>query len=140
MPSPVRPPYGPPLSFDQARRAALAAESEAKKHGWRVAIAIVEPCGEIMHFSRLDDTQYGSIQMAISKAVAAARFRRPTKEFADQMNAGDHRMLTLPGANTNEGGEPIMVGGRVIGAVGVSGATAEEDGVVARAGAAAVQS
>jgi glc operon protein GlcG len=140
MPSPIRPPYGPPISFEQAKRAAAAAEAEAKRNGWRVAIAIVEPCGELVHFSKLDDTQYGSISMAISKAVCAARLRRPSKEFSDQFVGGELRSLTLPGAVAAEGGEPIMIDGRIVGAIGVSGATGEEDGVAALAGAKAAAS
>lgn len=138
MASPVRPPYGAPLNFDQAKRAAAACEAEAKRNGWRVVIAIVEPCGELVHFSKLDDTQYGSIEMAIKKATCAARFRRPSKEFSDQIAGGDVRNLTLPGMVASEGGEPIIVDGRIVGAIGVSGATAEEDGQIARAGAKAV--
>ena len=138
MTSPPRPPYGPALTLDQARRAALAAEAEAKKHGWRVAIAVVDPAGELMHFSRLDDTQFGSISMAIKKAACAARFRRSTSVFAAQFAAGDIGNLTLPGCVAYAGGEPIFADGRVVGAIGVSGATADEDGVVASAGAASI--
>lgn len=140
MAHPVRPPYGPSLNFDQARRASMAAEAEAKKHGWRVAVAVTDTAGELVHFSRLDDTQYGSIEMAIKKAACAARFRRSTEAFAEQFRNGDVGNLTLPGCVAYAGGEPILAEGRVIGAIGVSGATADEDGIAAKAGAAAVSS
>lgn len=138
MNAPARPPYGAPLNLDQAKRVAAAAEAEARKHGLRVAIAIVEPTGALVYFLKLDDTQYGSIDMAIKKAECAARYRRGTQAFAEQIGEGDIANLTVPGVVGYDGGELIISGGRVVGAIGVSGVTAEEDGVIARAGAGAL--
>jgi glc operon protein GlcG len=114
------------------------AEAEAKKNGFRMAIVVVEPSGALVMFEKLDDTQYGSIDVAQTKAHAAAVFRRRTKEFADGVAAGSMNVLSLPGAIAVDGGIPIVMDGKVIGAVGVSGGSADQDAQCALAGLAAL--
>jgi glc operon protein GlcG len=133
-PSPVRPPYGTPVTLTQAKAIVTGAESEMRKNGWKMAVAIVEPSGDLVAFERLDDTQYGSLQVAQTKARAAAEFRRRTKEFADAVAGGATNVLTLPGAIAVDGGIPIVVDGKCIGAVGVSGGSADQDAQAALAG------
>jgi glc operon protein GlcG len=100
-----------------------------------MAVAIVEPTGDLVYFEKLDDTQYGSIQVAQAKARAAALFRRPTKEFADQVQGATALgIVTLPGAIAVAGGIPIVIDGKVIGAIGVSGGTSDQDAQAAAAG------
>jgi uncharacterized protein GlcG (DUF336 family) len=134
--SPPPPPamYGTPITLDQAKKAADAAEAEAKKNNWLMAIAVVAPSGDLVYFRKLDGTQYASIQIAQHKAKAAATFRRPTKAFQDGLAAGNTFLLTLDGIIASEGGVPIVVGGRIVGAIGTSGGTGQQDGVVAMAG------
>ncbi|MBM3981503.1 MAG: heme-binding protein [Planctomycetes bacterium] len=129
-------PYGTPVTLDQARTVIAAAEAEAKKQKWPVAIAVVDPSGNLVAFVKLDNTQIGSIEVALKKAKSAALFRRSTKVFEDALAMGgaNLRVLTVPGAVPIEGGIPIVVDGKIIGAVGVSGVKANEDGVVAQAG------
>lgn len=129
-------PYGTPITLDQARTVIAAAEAEAKKQKWPVAIAVVDPSGNLVAFVKLDNTQIGSIEVALKKAKSAALFRRSTKVFEDALAMGgaNLRVLTVPGAVPIEGGIPIVVDGKIIGAVGVSGVKANEDGVAAQAG------
>jgi glc operon protein GlcG len=133
------PPYGNPITLDQAKKAADAAEAEAKKNSWLMAIAVTSPSGDLVYFRKLDGTQYASIQIAQHKARAAATFRRPTKVFQDGLAAGNTFLLTLDGVIASEGGVPIIVEGRIIGAIGVSGGTGQQDGVVATAGINAIK-
>ena len=128
-------PYGAGVSVEAARKIAAAAVAEAKKNGWKVAAAIVDPSGTLVFYEKMDDTQTGSAHVAIEKARSSALFRRPTKTFEDGVNGGKTNLLGLPGAVPLEGGLPLVVEGRVIGAVGVSGATSQQDGVCAKAGA-----
>ena len=132
----ARPPYGAPVTLAQARTIAAAAEAEARRNGWRMAVAIVEPTGDLVLFERLDDTQYGSIQIAQTKARAAALFRRATKEFSDAVQGGGAglAMLTAPGSIALAGGIPIVIDGKIVGAIGVSGGTADQDAQAAAAG------
>jgi|SRR6266404_273868 uncharacterized protein GlcG (DUF336 family) len=114
---PAPPPYGSPgVTLDQAKKAIAAAEAEAKKNSWRMAIVVVSNAGDLIHFSRIDDTQFGSTDVAIRKAKSAAAFRRPTKVFQDALTANPPALpiLTL-GAIAVEGGFPLMEGGKVIG-------------------------
>lgn len=129
------PQYGEPISLADAKKVMAAAEAEANKQEWPVAIAIVDPGGFMVMFQRLENTQYGSVEVAIEKARTAALYRRPTKVFQDALEAGgaNLRLLKLPGSPL-EGGVPIIVDGKVIGAVGVSGVTSEQDAQVATAG------
>jgi glc operon protein GlcG len=131
------PPYGPPLSLDQAKKAMAAAEAEARKNNWAVTISIVDSGGNLVMMQRLDNTQFGSTEVARQKAHTAAAFKRPTKVFSDLIAQGgaNLRILKLEGVSPIEGGVPIMVNGQIVGAIGVSGVTAQQDAQVAQAGA-----
>jgi uncharacterized protein GlcG (DUF336 family) len=129
-----RPPYGPAIELDLAKKVAAGAIAESKKNGWRMAVAIVDNHGFLVYFERMEDTQTASIPVSIDKAKAAAMFRRPTKAFEEGIAKGRVALLGLPGATPIEGGVPIISGGKVIGAIGVSGANSDEDGVAAAAG------
>jgi glc operon protein GlcG len=126
------------LTLDGARRIMAAAEAEAAKNKWTVAIAIVDEAGDLVAFHKLDDTQAASIDIAIGKARTAARMKRPTKALEDAVAAGRTVLLGVEGLTPLEGGVPIAVGGRIIGAVGVSGVTSQQDAQVAQAGIAAL--
>jgi glc operon protein GlcG len=130
-------PYGPPITLEAAKKVMAAAEAEAMKNNWGMAITILDSTGHIVMLHKLDNTQYGSILVAEDKARSALDFRRPTKIFEDLVAQGGlgMRTLALRGASPLEGGLPIIVDGKVIGAIGVSGATAVQDGQVAKAGA-----
>lgn len=130
-------PYGPPITLENARKAADQALAEATKNNWTVAAAVVDPSGALVYFERLDNTQSGSIQVAIDKARSSARFKRPTKAFQDALAAGGEgwRILKLEGAVPVEGGIPLLQEGKIIGAIGVSGATSAQDVQCAKAGA-----
>ena len=134
-----RPPYGPEVTLDVAKKIAAGANAESKKNGWRMAIAVVDNHGFLVYYERMDDTQTGSVDVAIDKAKAAAMYRRPTKAFEDGIAKGRNALLGLRGATPIEGGIPIMVGGKVIGAIGVSGANADQDAAAATAGLKALQ-
>ena len=129
-----RPSYGPVVTLDTAKKMAAASAAEAKKNKWNVAIAIVDNHGFLIYYERLDDTQTASPAIAVEKARTAAMFRRPSKAFEDVVGKGRVAVLGLPGATPITGGLPIMVGGRVAGAIGVSGVTSEQDEQVAKAG------
>ncbi len=135
------PTYGTPITADQAKPIAAAAIAAAKKNQWTMAIAIVDPWGELVYFERMDNTQVGSVEIAQAKARSAARFKRPTKAFQDALAAGGEgwRILSLSGAVAVEGGVPLVMGGRIVGAIGASGGTSQQDGMTAAAGAAAVK-
>jgi uncharacterized protein GlcG (DUF336 family) len=133
--------YGPPITADQAKSVAAPALAEARKNQWTMAIAIVDPAGDLVYFEKMDHTQVGSVEVALAKARSAARFKRPTKAFQDALAAGGEglRILALDGAVPVEGGLPLVAGGRIVGAIGVSGGTSQQDGVVAAAGAAVLK-
>jgi glc operon protein GlcG len=135
-PPPPPPPYGTPITLEQARKAVAAAEAEAKKNNWFLAIAAVSPGGHLVHFSLMDNTQYGSIAIAQHKARAAVNFRRPTKVFQDGLQATTPNLvlLTLDDVIASEGGIPIVVDGKIVGAIGCSGATGAQDGQACLAG------
>ncbi len=122
------------VSLDAAKTMAAAAEAEAHKQGWTVAIAVVDVTGGLILFHRLDDVQTGSLDVAIGKARTAARFKRSTRVFFDMVAKGNVGILSLSGAIPVPGGLPITVNGKVIGAIGVSGMTSDQDEVVAQAG------
>jgi glc operon protein GlcG len=130
------PQYGSNVNHEQARKALAAAVAEARKQNLPMAVAIVDNAGQLVAFERMDNTQTGSIGVSQDKAVSAAMYRRPTKAFQDALAGGGAglRVLTLRGANAVEGGLPIIVDGKIMGAIGVSGGSAEQDGVVAKAG------
>lgn len=136
-----QPQYGPPISVENAKKAAAAALAEARKNNWNMVVAIVDPAGYLVYFERMDTAQYGSVPIAQDKAHAAAVFRRSTKSVYDEMEKGGAglRYLNLRGFVTSEGGELLMQGGKVIGAIGLSGGSGAQDGQCARAGVAAVK-
>lgn len=124
------------LTLEAAKKIAEAAEAEAVKRGATVVIAIVDDGGHLILLERLDDTQVASVEVGIGKARTAAIFRRPSKVFEDQIRDGRVAALALTGATPLQGGVPIIVDGKVIGAIGVSGNTPQEDEDIAIAGAA----
>jgi len=128
--------YGLPIPIEQAKAVAAAAVGEARKNNWHMAVAIVGPAGELIYFERMDGTQLASAQISQAKARTAVIFRRPSKAFADQYAAGNTAFLTFPEKPiASEGGVPIVVGGKIIGAIGASGGTGQQDGTTATAGA-----
>jgi uncharacterized protein GlcG (DUF336 family) len=129
----------PPITLEQAKAAVDAAMAEAKKININMAIAVVEPSGDLVYYVRLDGTQYASFKIAEDKARTAALYRRTTKSLADRVAAGDHGVATLREVVASAGGVPIVVGGKLIGAVGASGGSSDQDNQVATAGAAAVK-
>ena len=134
-------PYGTPIALDTAQKAIMAAEAEAKKHNWKMAIAVVDPAGQLIAEATMDGTQYGSIEFAQAKARIAAGLRRPSKVFADAINGGSPAGLSiviLERGGASEGGFPIVVDGKLIGAIGASGGLSAQDAVSAKAGLDAV--
>ncbi|MEO8157694.1 MAG: heme-binding protein [Betaproteobacteria bacterium] len=123
------------LTLEGAKKVAAAAEAEARKNNWNVVIAVVDDGGHLVYLQRLDGTQTGSIEVAIQKARTAQAFKRPTKVFEDAIAGGRNALIALHGALPLEGGLPIMVGGQLVGAIGVSGVKSTEDGQIAKAGA-----
>ena len=123
------------LTLDGAKKVAAAAEAEAKKNNWNVVIAVVDDGGNLLYLQRIDGTQTGSIDVAIQKARTAQAFKRPTKVFEDAIAGGRNALIALHGALPLEGGLPIVVGGQLVGAIGVSGVKSTEDGQIAKAGA-----
>lgn len=139
---PGPPEYGLPINSEQARAVATAALAEAKKNNWRIAVAIVGPDGTLIYFEKMDGTQNASFLLANAKARTAALFRRSTKEFVDHFTAGNVAFMTFPDEarpTASEGGLPIIAGGKIVGAIGVSGATGQQNGVAASAGIGAVK-
>lgn len=131
------PPYGQNVTLEQARVAAAATEAEAKKNNWNVAIAVVDTGGHLVHFTRLDQTQLGSSDIATRKAWTAVAFKRPTKSFEDTVAGGGVglRVLGIEPVLPIEGGLPLTIDGKIVGAIGVSGVQPAQDGQVAKAGA-----
>ena len=134
-------PYGVPVSLDSAKKAAASAMAEAAKNHWKMAVAVVDPNGDLVYYEKMDDTQLGSADVSIAKARSAAKFKRPTKAFQDGLAAGGAglRILGLPGAVPVEGGVPLIADGKIIGAIGVSGDTSEHDSQCATVGAATIK-
>jgi uncharacterized protein GlcG (DUF336 family) len=131
-------PYGPPISADEAHAAARAADAEAKKHEWKMNIAVVDSGGNLVVFERMDGAQLASVAIAQHKARTAATFRRETKALESGVQGGNTYLLSLDGMIASRGGIPLVVGGKLVGAIGVSGGTGSQDEVVAKAGAAAL--
>lgn len=127
--------YGSSINLEMAKQLAAPAIAEARQQKWTMAVAIVDVSGHLVYFEKMDDTQNGSIAVSIAKARSAALFKRPTKAFQDNLAGGGAglRVLALEGAVPVEGGAPIVVDGKIIGAIGVSGGTSEQDGIVAAA-------
>ena len=135
------PQCGVSVNLEQARRAPPAGRAEARKNGWPVAIAILDTSGNLVAYEKMDNTQTASIQVAIDKGKSAAIYRRPTKVFEDIVAKGGAglRVMNLRDASVVDGGLPIVVDGKVIGGIGVSGVAGDQDGVVAKAGADALK-
>ena len=133
--------YGPAIGIEAAKKAATAALAEAGRNEWRMAAAVVDPGGHLVYFEKMDGTQTGSVAVSIAKARSAALFLRPTKAFQEMLAAGGDslRVLGLEGAVPVEGGVPVVVEGRTVGAIGLSGGSSAQDGQCARAGADAVK-
>lgn len=130
---PIPSAYGEPISIDQAQAIVQRGLDEGARRGLPLAIAVVEPSGELVAFARMDDVPYGSIPLAQDKARTSARFRTTTVSREEQVNNGRYALLTADDFVAIGGGVPIVVDGRVIGAVGISGGTSAEDAVVAAA-------
>ncbi len=130
-------PYGSPISLENAKKAAAPALAEAAKNNWNVAVAIVDPAGNLIYYEKMDNTQLGSANVAIDKARSAALFKRPTKAFQDALAAGGDsvRLLRIQGVVPVEGGIPLVADGKIVGAIGVSGVTSAQDNQCAKAGA-----
>ena len=135
------PQYGAPITLAQAQKVAAAAMAHAAKNKWEEAIAIVEPNGQLVYYAKMDDTQYGSMKVALNKATSAAMFRRPTQVFHDLLAKGAAftYLLQLEGANSVPGGIPIVVGGKIVGGIGCSGVTGAQDIEICQAGLAALK-
>jgi uncharacterized protein GlcG (DUF336 family) len=131
------PPYGPPLSLDDAKRVMAAAELEAAKNSWQVAITILDSGGNLVMFHKIDNTQLASIAASEGKARTALTFKRPSKALDDAIAGGGAglRLLAIKDITPLEGGVPIMADGRIVGAIGVSGALSSQDAQVAKMGA-----
>jgi len=136
-PSAATPPYGPPITLDQAKRAMAAAELEAAKNSWQVAITILDSGGNMIMFHRVDNAQLSATTVSEGKARTALEFKRPSKALDDAIAAGGAgmRLLALKDITPLEGGLPVIVDGKIIGAIGVSGALSSQDAQVAKAGA-----
>jgi glc operon protein GlcG len=132
--------YGESIRLEQAEKVMSAAVQEALKNNWIMAIAIVDTGGNLVMLKKMDNTQIGSINVAIGKATTANNFKRPSKVLEDAITSGGAglRILSLPGATPIEGGELLMLNGKIVGAIGVSGASSAQDGQVARVGVAAL--
>jgi glc operon protein GlcG len=122
---------------EDAKKAAALSLAEAKKNNWSVAVAVVDPSGNLVYYEKMENTQLGSANISIDKARTAARFKRPTKAFQDALAAGGEglRVLGLEGVTPVEGGFPLLLEGKIVGGIGVSGATSAQDAQCAKAGA-----
>ena len=129
---PPAPPFGAPITLEQAMKGADAAMAESKRLNSNMVIAVVEPSGALVYFVKMDGAAYGSIKVAIAKARSAALFRRPSKDFADRVAKGDLSPMALAGAVASPGGVPIVINGKFVGAIGSSGG---QDHQVSQAGA-----
>jgi len=136
-PPPPQIPYGAPINLEQAKKVLAGAEAEAAKNKWNMVIVVLDSGGHVVMLERMDGTQLGSIGAAKDKAYSAVMYRRPTKVFQDLVAQGgaNLRLLRLAGASPLEGGIPLIMDGKIIGAIGVSGAASEQDAQVAKAGA-----
>ncbi len=136
---PFATPYGPPISMDRANAVIAAGVAEAKKRGWDMNIAVVDPHGDLKAFGRMDNAQFASISIAQHKARVAARYRRPSKAFEEGVTkAGLNYLMTLDDVIASRGGIPLVENGKIIGAVGCSGGTGSQDEAVCTAAAALV--
>ena len=134
-------PYGAPIGLEAAKKAAAAAVAEARKNNWAMVVAVTDAAGDLVYFEKMDGLQTGSVAVAQGKARSAAIFKRPTKVWQDILAGGGDglRLLTLPGVVTVEGGLPLIVDGKIVGAIGLGGGSPAQDGQCAKAGADAVK-
>jgi glc operon protein GlcG len=130
--------FGAPINADSAHAAIVAAVQEAKKHDWKLNIAVVDWAGELVAFERMDGAQLASIAISQHKARTAAQYRRETKAFEAGIQGGNNYLITLDGIIASRGGIPLVEGGKIIGAIGCSGGTGSQDEVVCKAGAATI--
>lgn len=137
----VPPPYGPPLGIEAARKVMAAAEAEAQKNNWAVVIAIIDSGGHVVMMHRYDNVQLSSIEISQGKAKTALMFKRPTKVLDDAISSGGSglRFLSLKDIVPLEGGLPIIVDGKIVGAIGVSGVLSSQDAQIARVGTEALK-
>jgi len=134
-PPPPPAPYGMPITNEQAKKVMAGAEAEAKKNNWPVAIVILDSGGQMVMMQRLDNTQWGSTDIAKEKARSAVALRRPTKALQDAIAQGGVNLRFLStGFSVLEGGIPIIADGKIIGSIGVSGVTSQQDAQTAQAG------
>jgi len=140
--NPQLPIYGHSITLEIARKISAAAQAEALRNSWLMVVSVMDTGGHLVLLERMDNAQFGSVQVAQDKARSAVAFRRPTKAFHDMVAAGGEglRILVMSGAVPIDGGLPIIVGGAVIGGIGISGGTSAQDGQVAQAGLAALAS
>jgi glc operon protein GlcG len=134
-------PYGEPINLADAKKVADAAQAEATKRGWPMCISVVSPTGDLVYFAKMDQCQYASISISQHKARTAARYRRPTVVFERLTGKGAFfaYLATLDDVIMSRGGNPLVVGGKIIGAIGVSGGTGSQDDTISQAGAAALK-
>jgi uncharacterized protein GlcG (DUF336 family) len=133
-------PYGMPIGLEQAKQVLAAAEAEAKKRNWKMNIAVVDTHGELVHFARMDGAQLASVPISIGKARTAARFRRESRAFYNAFETGHPYVSTLdPTLVASPGGFPLVEGGKLIGAIGCSGGTGDQDAAICKVGAETVK-
>jgi len=134
-------PYGASISLEAAKKVAALSVAEAAKNNWKMAVAIVDTAGDLVYFEKMDGTQLASVNIAQDKARSSVRFKRPTKAMQDVLAAGGAgvRFLALQGAIPVEGGLPLIMDGKIVGAIGASGGTSDQDGLAAKAGADSVR-
>ena len=134
-------PYGLPVSLANAKKAAAVATAEAAKNGWTIVVAIVDPNGTLIYYEKMDNTQLGSAEVAISKARSAALFKRPSRAFEDLLGQGTEgaRYLKMEGVIPIQGGIPLVMDGKIVGAIGVSGGKSAQDNQCSQLGADALK-
>ena len=133
-------PYGASVTLENAKKAAALAVAEAEKNHWNMAVAVVDTSGNLVYYEKMDNTQLGSATVAVDKARTAALYKRPSKAFEDAIaTPGGARVLSLHGVAAVEGGIPLVMDGKIVGAIGVSGAASAQDGQCAKAGADALK-
>lgn len=134
-------PYGAPISLENAKKAAAGAVAEARKNNWAMSVAVTDAAGDLVYFEKMDGNQTGSVNLSIDKARSAVRYKRPTKVWADLVGAGGDnlRLMVLQGIVPSIGGIPLVMDGKIVGAIGLSGGTGAQDGQCAQAGADAVK-
>jgi uncharacterized protein GlcG (DUF336 family) len=126
--------YGPSINLENAKKVVALALAQARKNNWKMAAAVVDCSGHLVYFEKMDNTQIGSIGISIEKARSAAFFKRPTKAFEDALASGGGGLIVLGvhGAVPLEGGIPVLIDGNIVGAIGISGETPQQDGQCAK--------